>query len=391
MVNAERRRRGRSYVVAILPVLVAVGGTLLVVWRPTRLGAPRPTSLATPKERLRLSLDAPQWKYLELAVARRLAPLPPLPAPARVLVSEARTAPVFAPLAGRVEKIAVQLGQEVKPGDRLIAVRSSLLPELRHVSESARAALAVKSALADRTRDLVALRAVPEKDLLLAEEARHEAELALKAAEGKRRSLRLTSLDGDGLYWIRANRMGTVVERRVLVGMEVGPDRPDPLLSIADLSEVVVIADVLESDSPAIMPTQSVKVSGAPHGEPAIEGTIEHIAAFVDPMRRTVAVRVKVPNARRMLRPNAFARVTFAVDGEPRVIVPQEAIVTGDETTVVFVKLDRPGGVVELERRIVRVGRVRDSQAEILSGLEEGETYIARGALLVLNALDLAR
>jgi len=57
--------------------------------------------------------------------------------------------------------------------------------------ESARAALAVKSAMADRERDLVKLRAVPEKDLMLAEQERREAELNLRAAEGKRRSLHL--------------------------------------------------------------------------------------------------------------------------------------------------------------------------------------------------------
>ena len=350
MVSSVPRRRLTSIALAVLPVFGAIVAIAVVTRPPTNsrdkgvsAGDLNPTEAG-----IRLSVAAPQWKYLEVAVARLSAPLTPLPAPARVLTSETRSAPVFAPLAGRVESVPVQLGQEVKPGDRLLSVRSSLLPELRHAADSARAGLAVKSAMVDRVRDLVALRAVPEKELLLAEEAKREAELALKAAEGKRRSLRLTSLDDSGLYWIKAARSGTVVEKQALVGMEVGPDRPEPLLSIADLSEVLVVADVLEAETGTIKPGQLVKISGTVMDDETIEGTVEHVAPFVDPMRRTVAVRVRVLNSKRALRPNAFARVTFPVDGEPRVIVPQESIVTGDQSPVVFVKYDRPGDVVEL-------------------------------------------
>lgn len=388
----ERRRVVRG-ALAMVPVVLAVVAIAIVTRRPI---APQnieahASALTATDAGVRLGSSAPQWKYLQTAVARRAPPLAPLPAPARVLVSETRATPVFAPLAGRVETVSAQLGQEVKPGDRLVAVRSSLLPELRHAEDSARAALAVKKAMVDRIRDLVALRAVAEKDLLLAEEGRREAELALKAAEGKRRSFRLTSLDGSGLYWIRATRTGTIVEREVLPGMEVGPDRTQALLSIADLSEVVVVADVLESETATIKAGQVARVSGTSTADRTFDGTVEHVAAFVDPMRRTVAVRVRVPNPERALRPNSFARVTFPVDDEPRVVIPSEAVVTGEQSAVVFVKHDQPGDVVELERRPVRVGRVRDGQSEIHLGLQEGETYVARGALLVLNALELVR
>jgi multidrug efflux pump subunit AcrA (membrane-fusion protein) len=71
-------------------------------------------------------------------------------------------------------------------------------------------------------------------------------------------------------------------------------------------------------------------------------------------------------------------------------VVPAEAIVTDDQKSVVFVKRDLPGGATRLERREVTVGRVRDDKAEIVSGLKDGETYVAHGALLLLNALDLA-
>jgi cobalt-zinc-cadmium efflux system membrane fusion protein len=307
-----------------------------------------------------------------------------------VTVDEGRAAPIFAPLPGRVERVEVQLGQEVKPGDKLLAIRSSALPELGREVETARAALAVKRTMLDRTRELVRLRAVPEKDLLLADQERTEAELALKAAEGKRRSLRLGALDASGLYWVTASRGGTVVERRALVGMEVGPDRSDPLLSLADLSEVVVIADVLERDAAGVRAGSKALVADIALDGVSAAGNVEYVAQVVDPVRRTVAVRIRVPNPGRKLRPNSFAQVTFAPGGAARLVVPAEAVVTDDQKSVVFVKTSGSEGTTRLERRQIQAGRARDGKVEIITGLQAGESFVARGALLLLNALDLA-
>jgi cobalt-zinc-cadmium efflux system membrane fusion protein len=383
------------------PLGLAVGGALLALLAVAVLvfrGRAEPPAaapgLTVEGGAVELGPSAAQWKYIELATATGSAPLPPVPAPARITVDEGRSEPIFAPLPGRVEVVKVQLGQEVKPGDRLLALRSSTLPELGREEESARAALAVKTALADRVRDLVQLRAVPEKDLMLAEQERREAELSLKAAEGKRRSLRIAARDDSGLYWVSATRRGTVVERRAVAGMEVGPDRSDPLLSVADLEEVIVVADLLERDAVGIAIGQKASVTDVAlgGGHPA-EGRVEYVAQMVDPVRRTVAVRVRVPNPQHLLRPNAFAQVTFGVDpaqATSRVVVPSDAVVTDDQKSVVFIRRAMPGGKVRLERREVQPGRIRDGKTEVLSGLAEGESYVARGALLLLNALDLA-
>jgi cobalt-zinc-cadmium efflux system membrane fusion protein len=340
---------------------------------------------------VKISTKAPQWDYLSLSVAKVSKPLPPVPAPARVLVDEARSNPVFATLPGRVEQITVQLGQVVKAGDRILSIRSSSLPELGRDVESARAALALKSSQLERVRDLVKVGALAGKDVLTAEQERREVELTLKAAEGKRRSLRVGALDEGGLYWLTASRAGTVVERHALVGMEVGPDRTDPLVSIADLTEVIVVADVLESDIQSTAKGQMAQISAVALGPDGLPGKIEHVSEAVDPVRRTVSVRLRVVNPGHKLRPNAFAQVAFAPEGADRVVVPSEAVVTDDQTTVMFIKTSMDGGQTTLERRPVQLGRVRGDQSEVVSGLAAGETFVSRGALLVLNTLDLAR
>ncbi len=336
-------------------------------------------------------LSEGEWSYLAVADARLDKPLPPVPVAARVVADESRWTPVFATLPGRVEQVAVHLGQEVKTGDRLLAVRSSALPELNRDIESAQAALAVKTLQLERVRDLVKVGALAEKELLFAEQDRREVELSLAAAQGKRSSLRVGVSGAGGFFWITATRHGTVVERNVFVGMEVGPDRAVPLMAIAELDEVIVVADVLEADVQGISAGRPALIEETALGQESLPGQVEYVADAVDPVRRTVAVRVRVANPGHKLRPNAFAQVTFVPEGADRVVVPSEAVVTDGETHAMFVARARPGTRPALEKRSVEVGRVRGGRTEILSGLRVGESFVAKGAIMVLNTLELAR
>jgi len=390
--GAHHTHPGKSSLVGpLVAVAVATALGAVLFLRPWSHEAPpdaeKSTGLVVAGTEIRIAPSAPQWKFIELRAATEGPPLPPVPAPGRVAVDESRAAPVFSPIAGRVETISVALGQKVRAGERVVAVRSAQVPELLRDVASTREILTLKTVAAQRVKDLVALHAVPEKELELAETERREADLAMQAANGKLRGLRVTEASGDGLFWVKAPRAGIVVERRGLVGQEAGPDRTDPLLVVADLTEVVVIADVLEIDAGGLHAGQTARITSAALPPEGLEGKLVHVGDIVDPIRRTVAVRILLSNSSHGLRPNGFVRVTFQAPGGPRVIVPSESVVTDDQKTVVFVagKDDR------LARRSVRAGRTRDGQTEIIEGLAAGERYAARGALLLLNAIDLAR
>jgi cobalt-zinc-cadmium efflux system membrane fusion protein len=390
----EERRTSRLWkrMGLLVVFLVAAGSAVYQVLRRGRGDRAAAQSLGFRAESGELvgTAEAAELRYIEVAVAALSEPVAALPAPGRVVVADSRATPVVAPLAGRVEQVEVQLGDRVRAGDRLIAVRSASLPELNREIEVARAALAVKQASAARTRDLVALHAVPEKDLFMAQAEVQQAEIALRSAEGKRRSLRLDRVDPAGLYWLSAPRAGSVVARHALVGMEVGPDRAEPLLSIAELDEVTVIADLLESDVAGLKPGQMTTITCSSAGGPPVAGRVEYVSAVIDPIRRTVGVRVRAPNPGHRLRPNAFVQVGFVeADGTPRVVVPSDAIVTDGQESVIFVRLEKRPGEFHFIRRDVRVGRSRDGRTEIVTGLEPGETFVSRGAILLLNALDL--
>ncbi len=333
---------------------------------------------------------AAQLRYVEVATAALAERLAPLPAPGRVALAESRVAPVVAALAGRVEKVSVKLGDVVTAGQRLVAVRSARLPELAREIELGRASVGVRRAAVTRARELLTYRAIAAKDLMAAQAELQEAEIALATAEGKRRSLRLEGLDREGLYWLTAPRAGTVVEYNVLVGMQVGPERAAPLLSVADLDEVLVIADLREREVTDLRPGQTALIITGATAAQAIRGVVDSVGATVDPVRRTIGVRIRVPNSTRALRPHALVHVTFELPPRRLVVIDAGAVVTDGSQRLVFVRAGR-GADERYDKREVKIGRSEGGRTEILEGLQPGEAYVLRGALLLLNALALER
>ena len=344
-----------------------------------------PSALKADAKGVTLAADAPQWKYVELAVATAGASLAPLPVPGHVDLDPKRTAAVSVPLPGRVEAVLVRLGARVKQGDKLLSVRSGAFADLDRETEAARAQVAVRQRLVARARDLYDLKAAAQKDVFAVEAELKEAELTLKAAESKQRSLAVSS-EGDNLFWVKAARSGTVVEFDVSPGQEVGPDREKPLLRLSDLDEVLVIADVPESDVRDVSVGEAVSIHPQ-SGAELREGTVEYISEVVEPRRRTVEVWVRAKNADRLLRPNGFVEVVLEPKGDAQMVrVPDAAVVTQGTRSVVFVAT-APG---RLEPRPVQLGRRRDGETEIRSGLEPGVRFVSRGALLLLNQVDLS-
>jgi cobalt-zinc-cadmium efflux system membrane fusion protein len=346
----------------------------------------QPTTITTDGKSVTLTGDAPQWKYLELGVALEGPPLNPLPAPGHVDLDEKRTANVGAPLAGRVEAVEVRVGDWVRQGARLFSVRSGAYADLDRELETARAEMNAKQRVLQRVKDLYMLKAAPEKDVLAAEAELKSVELAFKAAQAKKQSLAVDSA-GANLFWVHAPRDGTVVDLDVFANQEVTPDRDKPLLRISDLDEVLVLADVPETDVVDVRVGGEVQIR-TQVGAVDRTGVVDHISEVVDARRRTVEVRVRMENKDRGLRANAFVEVTPIPDPTlKRLKVPDTAVVNAGKRQVIFIQRGGPG---RLEPREVATGRRRGGEVEITAGLEPEMRYIRRGALLLLNKLEEA-
>ena len=370
--------------VAGVGLIILIGVTTSFLVRRTHEQAVPAPNIQADKSGVVLAEGAPQWDFVKLAVAEEGPGLSPLPVPGRVGFDEKRTANIGSPLSGRVEHISVGLGDVVKSGDKLFSVRSRDFAELDKEEATTREAVRVKRRLRDRAKELFQLNAVSEKEVLAAEAELREAELSMKAAQAKQRSLSVAA-GGDNLFWVMAPRPGTIVSLDVYASQEITPDRAGPVIRISDMDEVLILAEMLEIDA------MDVKVGSQAliRTRDGIErtGTVQFISTVVDPQRQTAGVRIKATNADMALKPNSFVEVTFQLDENVRrVRVDQDAVVSDGSRSTIFVLEDSN----RLQKQEVQPGRRRDGLVELRTGLASGARYVAKGALLLLNQVDLA-
>lgn len=383
-LSGPRRSFKQGLALGAITAAVCTAGVLLLRWPHP---PPTPPPFTAGQSEVVLHPGTPQPIPFETAaviLGPRL-PLPPLTA--RVAAVESRTAPSFAPLDGRIDHAAVRLGEHVEAGAHLALVRSGdlagMLRELRASAAHAR----TKRALAERMKLLVEARGASANDLLVAQNDLQDAELSARAADSRLKSLAIAS-EGDNLYWLLAPRPGVVIQIDSVPGQQVGPSKERPVATIADLEEVLVLADVPQQDVSGLQLGDPVDIRAPGDGADLGEGQIETLSQVVDPERQTVPIRIRAGNPEGRLRPNAFVEARFypASTAKATVLrVPSDSVVSDGLQSVVFVQA-APG---RFRRAPVTVGRQRDGVTEIRGGLVAGDRVVSRGALLLLNALSV--
>lgn len=310
------------------------------------------------------------------------APIPLLPVPGQVSPLESNIWAVSPRIAGRVDSLRAMLGQPVVQGQKVALIRSTEFADLWRDLKISEQQQTLRHQELKNAQTLSTAHAIAQKDVKEAEESAHEADLNHQAALEKLNVLNVQG-EGENAFWLTAPHSGVVVEVNVTAGQEVGPESP-PLIKIAQLGQVLVTAQALESDVDGMRPGQTAQVVMPGRGDQRIQARILSISQAVDPDQHTVPVRLLVSPAPAWLRPNSFVQVSFSRQTGKAMLVPTEAVVTDDLKSIVFVK--KTSG--KLERRPVILGRQGSEMTEIVSGLHTGEEIVAKGAILLLNEVN---
>jgi cobalt-zinc-cadmium efflux system membrane fusion protein len=357
--------------------------------RPEAVAPPHAGGLAVdPAGSIRVKAQAPQWGVLKVAPVQKAEGGWTDPVPGRVRIDDRLASRVGAPLGGRVSGIFVDLGQRVVAGDPLFAISSPDVAELRAQQDKARVDLEAARSVLDRVQAMVAGHAVPAKEALAAESQEKQAELAARLAADKLAALHVPpASDGHAeVFVVPSPRDGIVVEKNVVMSQEVAPGSGADPIVVADLSSVVVVADLFEDEATEVPEGTVAQVSMARVARDPVAGVVDRVSAVVDPSRHTVPVRVRVPNPDGILRPNAYATVRFATAADPLAVqVPATAIVSDGARQHVYVW--GPGEC--FTPREVVVGAVRGGNTILLDGLRQGETVLVEGGILLDNQVRL--
>ena len=296
---------------------------------------------------------------------------------------------VLAPFSGPVSRLLVSLGQHVKLGAPLAVVDS---PDFAAAISAYRKAIATAQTLrrlADLDKDLTAHNGVSKREADQAEtdavnaEADREAALqalvslqvpadSIKAIQEGRSVSRV-----DGV--IRAPVAGTVVEKLITPGqlLEAGTT---PCFTVADLSRVWVLAQVFGNDLEAVRVGDSAEVlTGI--GENTFSGSVDNIAALVDPDTRSVAVRVVAKNPADFLKKQMYVRVRIHAQKQSTgTLIPVSAVLR-DDVNLPFVYEVQPDG--SFARQHVTLAYRTGDQYEIAEGLKAGDEIVVDGGLFV--------
>ncbi|MFO7768958.1 MAG: efflux RND transporter periplasmic adaptor subunit [bacterium] len=113
-----------------------------------------------------------------------------------------------------------------------------------------------------------------------------------------------------------------------------------------DLSVLWALLDAYEHQIDRVSPDAEVTISTPLVPGRSFPGRVTYIADQVDPQLRTVRVRVEVDNTAGLLRPNMFIEGTLHLrdPGDPRMVVPEEAVQLLEGSHVVFVKAELTRG-----------------------------------------------
>lgn len=289
-------------------------------------------------------------------------------------------------IAGRVDRVAVTLGDRVQGGTLLFTVSSPQIAELQGNLRSAEAKLAETEATCHRAEQLVELGAMAGKELVTAE-------TEFRAAQAQVAQLRqsLTALgaadDGaTGAVAIRAPMAGTVIERTVNPGAWIAAGTSP--IKLANLATVWVIVNVPESRVMIVRQGAAAEIHAPTLGNASLAGRVSYIDPQLDQATRTARVHVEVPNAGQVLKMGMFVDVmiqgTTATRGASELIVPSEALQRIGERTVVFMPTDEP------ERFTVRDVEVGDEVPDgyiVRQGVAAGDRVVSKGGFTLKSQL----
>ena len=142
-----------------------------------------------------------------------------------------------------------------------------------------------------------------------------------------------------------------------------------------DLSTVWVLADVYEVNLPFVRMGQAAEMRLTYQPGKVWKGRVTYIPPTVEEKTRTVKVRLEFPNPGGTLKPEMYADVEFKGSLGKTLAVPESAVLSTGERTLVFVT----NGEGTFEPREVTTGMKVRNYYEIKSGLSAGEKSRHRG------------
>lgn len=329
---------------------------------------------------------------------------------------------------GLVVAVGVVEGQRVKAGDLLVQIDDA---EERAAVAQAKAAVAQASAKVEQLRrvgSIVATEALRQADsnvlrtqndleraeklattgalapaeldntrraaeIARAQKTAAEAQQASSAPMGADSRVALTALLQAQAQLAGANarlaqtrivalQSGAVLSRSVEPGDVVQAART--LLVMAADADAQLVFQPDERNLAWIKMGQKARASADAYPQQVFDAEVSYIAPSVDPQRGSVEIRLRVPAAPALLKPDMTVSIDLMVESKKAALTLPSETVRGAATATPYVLAVENGRLV---RKDIRLGIRGEGSVEVASGLDEGaEVVVPDGQLVVAGA-----
>jgi cobalt-zinc-cadmium efflux system membrane fusion protein len=287
-------------------------------------------------------------------------------------------AEISAPFEGRIAKSFIKLGQKVTNGTPLFEVNSSDYLESVRMCLQARRERELAEKNYSRKKELLESGITSTKEF---DEAKLAFDLAEKECEKTNAILKIFNIDPEKAdltkpLIVRSPISGEIVRTDITVGQYIKSDS-DPIVTVADLGKIWVVARVKEKDLGAISPQDQVEVFTEGLPDKAIKGIVDYIGNIMNEQTRSVEVYIECENPEKIIKSGMFVTVRFYHKMDNAIIVPASSVLQDNYKSYLYIQANQ-GTFVKREVTVTTTG---DKELIIHSGLESGTIIVSEGGI----------
>ena len=295
-------------------------------------------------------------------------------------------------VAGRVAKLNVTVGSQVRRGQVMAEIESVDVGQSRGDLIAAKARLGAATSNLNRERDLAEKKISSSREREMAESQWASERAAVRAAHEKLRAIGLTDSDIEsieehgigGRVRIRAPIDGTVLERKVTLGQAIQP--AEDAFKLANLNRVWVQLDLYEKDLARVRVGLAVEVRTDAYPGEVVKGRVAYVSPVIDIATRTAQIRVEIDNRKGRLHIGQLVNAKLFgnpdANATPVLAVPRTSIQRIDGKALVFLKVANG-----FQRQFVEIGLSGGELIEIRSGLQLGQEVASEGGFLLKSEM----
>ena len=401
-MSPGQRRVLVSIAVLVLVLALAAAGAWLYATRPP--AAPEPQAASAPvrlgkvaPETVRVSAD--QTAALDVGAVGEHPFTNVRQTLGNIDFNQDRTTPVYTAYQGRIARVLVKAGDDVRAGQTLYTVNAPDIAQAASSLISTAGALRAANETLHRAQVLAQDNSIPQKEYQQNQADQQAADANYKTA---RKSLRLFGLSDADIARIERDHAvdiempvkspiaGRVTARAAQVGLLVQPGTAPAPVTVADMRTLWMVASVPESEFSLYRIGQPVEVRVQAWPGKIFSGRVSYLGDSVDANSRRLVVRADVDDPAHELRPQMLADFHIAIAApETALAVPAAALVREtDGTNAVWLADAEDAQGQRFVRRKVATGRTQDGLVQVTQGLQAGERVARRNALFLSNLYE---